>query len=146
MEGLSEQEKKWKDKCWDIALKFNNETPREENSSDLVARLRDLIFKETITARQEAQKDFDKLKDFWKKALDKFENSKGNATNKMALDALSQAFDVYTENEKLKSLIAQARPWVKELHTPYLDLIPIPEIEKFLEETKNIGGEKCTTK
>lgn len=53
------------------------------------------------------------IKNFWKTVLDKYE--KGSAsTNKLALDSLTSAFDVYTENEKLKQQLTDSEAdWIK---------------------------------
>lgn len=49
------------------------------------------------------EKKNEQLKRFWEPIISKFEGDKfSTAPNKIALDALTEAFDIFSENEELK--------------------------------------------
>lgn len=61
------------------------------------------IWKGIESERRVQEARFNKLKEFWKPVLEKFEGNKfSESKNKLALDALTSAFDIHTENEELK--------------------------------------------
>ena len=77
-----------------------------------------------LAACEIKDKEIEKLKDFWKPIMDKFETKYPNAgnANTIALTALTESFDIHCENEKLKAERDGARSSYEKLCESFDDL------------------------
>ncbi len=103
---------------------FKDFINKVSNNRTLAINRLDLHKKTFIAGTEFMQGEVDKLKDFWKPIMDKFETKYPNAgnANTIALTALTESFDIHCENEKLKELLEKAESHLKhvsECEHPY---------------------------